>query len=84
MKLYLIQWSYYTSLDGGTELDSIWTDKEKAKKYLQDKATKRYLKKSRSKKGIEYPDTYTDGDYWIGMIEVNSDTQWMHGDPNET
>lgn len=72
MKLYIIQWGFYSGLDGGRELDSIWTNKIWARKYMQDKA-----KEERATK--EKQDLYTDGDYWISLTEVNGDTGAMYG-----
>lgn len=73
MKLYIIQWGYHSCLDGGSELDSIWTNKIWGRKYLRDKATGRHLKKKRGD-----GDYYTNGDYWISMSEVNSDSEYMY------
>lgn len=73
MILYIVQWGYHSSNDGGSELDSIWTQYDKAIKYILDEVTGRHLEK----KNAEY---WTDGDYWISLSKVNSDTRSMYGE----
>lgn len=82
MKLWIIQWGYHTCLDGGSELDSIWTNETKAYEYLRSIAQNKDLQKHKNRKtGQEFSNTYTDGDYWISLSEVYSDTEWLHGEP---
>lgn len=43
-KVYVVQWGYYSSNDGGQEWDSIWTSEEGAKKRIRDEAGSRHIK----------------------------------------
>lgn len=70
-KVYIIQWGYNSSNDGGQELDSIWSTKEKAKKCF-DKISKQ--KKCNFIKTENYA---SDGDYWVSITEINLDNEDM-------
>lgn len=76
MKLYIIQWGFHSCLDGGSELNSIWTNKENAKKYIKEQAQKKHLEPDKKDPSDDY---FTDGDYWIHLSEVDSDTENMYG-----
>jgi hypothetical protein len=76
LKLYLVQWGFYSCLDGGSELDSIWTNKENAKKYIKEQAEKKDLEPHKKHPSDDY---FTDGDYYIHLTEVDSDTENMYG-----
>jgi hypothetical protein len=75
LKLYLVQWGFHSGLDGGHELDSIWTSEKKAKAYLNKQVKEKKLSPSKKNPSDTY---FTDGDYWITLTEVDSDTEYMY------
>jgi hypothetical protein len=67
MKIYLIQWGYYSCLDGGSELEAIYSTYQKALEHI--KSIGRQLEQVKNRKTGEPLDTWTDGDYWISITE---------------
>jgi len=87
-KAYAVQWGFYSSNEGGSEWDSIWTTEDAAKKRIQDEVNERQRLSHISEVFKKYKDrkdltTYTDGDYWIDYVEIFLDTEYMHGGNNE-
>lgn len=72
MKLYIIKWGYYSCDDGGAELDSIWTTKEKAFTQLKS------LARDHSAKKGKHEGLYTNGDFWVSCQQVVADARNLY------
>jgi hypothetical protein len=68
MKIYLINWGFYSSNDGGHEMTAIYSTYEKALKHIQIETHNfEDLKQKKNKKTGKLTDCWTDGDYWVSI-----------------
>lgn len=68
MKLFIVNYGFYSDHTSVSEFDSIWTTYEKAEIYVEGMA-KRF--------GLEYKKgAYTNGDHWYIISEIKPDTEY--------
>lgn len=77
--VYLVEWSYYSCLDGGSNIRAVCTDYESAK-LIATTSSCRILEQETSKKTGDMLDCWTDGDYWVSINKVKTNTEDMYGD----
>lgn len=73
-KVYAIVYGFYSSLENG-EYDTFWSTRELAEKYLQEQVKSKNLIPQRNKQTGELNGAYTDGDYYVYILEIDLDVE---------
>ncbi len=68
MKIYLVQWGFYSCDNGSNEIAAIYSTYEKAQDHIKTEICDfKNLKQSKNKKTGELIDLWSDGDYWVSI-----------------
>lgn len=80
---WIVTWGFYSSYEGGTELKAVCTSYDEAMDIIlkEIRESRRAFEQRKAKNSGELLDCWCDGDYWISISKVNTNTEWMYGEP---
>lgn len=77
--VYLVHWGFYSTHDCGLELSAIYSTRERATAHIKEEEKFDRLKRVRNRKTNKLEDCWSDGDYWIQIVEAHIDSpSWSY------
>jgi hypothetical protein len=83
MKIYIINWGYYSTTDGSQEIEAIYSTQELALAHIKNIAKDRRLTQQKHKKTKKLLNFWSDGDYWISFSVGYMDSPILYMSPEE-
>lgn len=85
MKIYLITWGYYSSMDSTEIIQAIYSTHEKALSHIQNNEFHDFkeLEQLKHRKTGKLLNTWTDEDYWVAISEGFIDSPNLYSSGEE-